>query len=203
MSYRTADDIKAEAAQRGMRHAFVVTALLSEMNAVRGHLTEHCSAYDPRDGTIFECGVFTDKGQQWLVMVVETGPGTHPAQSAVTHAHTMFGPFEIQILVGVGGSRKEEAPVGTVVASDQVSMLYSAKYGEKGRSFRPRGFPVDGRLVNMAKKIRRDDTWQSRIKNPFNGVLPPKSAYPVVYPPTSHVAPIARPKRCWTILTVN
>ena len=35
MTYRSAEDIKVEAARRGMRRAFVVTALLSEMEAVK------------------------------------------------------------------------------------------------------------------------------------------------------------------------
>lgn len=126
MTYRSAEDIKADATRRGMRRAFVVTALLSEMEAVRGHLSELTSAHSERDGTIFECGVFTDRGEEWLVVVVETGAGTHPAQNAVTQAHTAFGPFEVQLLVGVGGSRKPEAPIGAVVASDHVYMPYSS-----------------------------------------------------------------------------
>jgi nucleoside phosphorylase len=176
MTYRSADDFKAEATHRGMRRAIVVTALPSEMEAVRGHLTELSKACSERDGTIFECGVFAELGEEWLV-VVESGAGTHPAQSAATYAHTGFAPFEVQILVGVGGSRKEEGPIGTVVASDLVNMP-SAKYGPKERSFRPRTFPVDNRLVNIAKKVRRDGVWQSRIKPPYNGTLPTEMPTP-------------------------
>ena len=39
-----------------------------------------------RDGAVYECGVLSDSGKDWLVVVTETGPGTHAAESAVTHA---------------------------------------------------------------------------------------------------------------------
>jgi len=69
-------------------------------------------------------------------------------------------------------------------------MPYSAKYGEKGRSGRPRTFQVDGKLVGIAKKVRRDRTWSSRIRDPHGGKLPPFDAYPVGCPPIGLVAPI-------------
>lgn len=180
MTYRTPEDILEEIERRGMRRAFLVTALLSEMEAVRGHL-EQLGSVSGRDGAIYECGVFADMGQEWFVVVTETGAGTHPAQSAVTYAHMMFGPFEVQILVGVGGSRKAEAPIGSVVASDHVYMPYSGKYGPTGLSHRPRTFQVDNRLIGIAKKVRRDKTWPTRIRDPLDGELPPRDAYPVAY----------------------
>ncbi len=190
MSYRTAADILKEADERGMRRAFFVTALLLEMEAVLAHL-QPLGSVPGRDGAIYECGVFTDMGQEWLIVVVETGPGTHPAQAAVTNAHVMFGDFEVQLLVGVGGSRKDEAPLGSVVASSHVYMPYSGKYGPKGFSARPRAFPLDGRLVGLAKKIRRDKTWPGRIRPPVDGNLTARETYPVDFPPAGVVAPIA------------
>ena len=56
MSYRTLHDVLAEADKRGLRRAFFVTALMSEMEAVRGHLTDLCTVYSSRDGSMFECG---------------------------------------------------------------------------------------------------------------------------------------------------
>lgn len=189
MSYRSADELLAEAARRGLRRAFLVTAVMLEMDAVRGHLVQLGSVIG-RDGAVYECGVFSNFGQDWLVVVAETGAGTHPAQSTVTYAHVLFGGFEVQIFVGIGGSRKADAPLGSVVASDQVYMPYSAKYGENGRSSRPRTFQVDGKLVGIAKKVRRDRTWFSRIRDPHGGRLPPFDAYPVEYPPIGLVAAI-------------
>jgi len=71
------------------------------------------------------------------IVVAESGAGTHPAQNTVTNAHIEFEP-ELQIFAGIGGSRKEDVPVGSVVAVDHVYMPYGGKYGEKGFSARPR-----------------------------------------------------------------
>lgn len=56
------------------------------------------------------------------------------------------------ILVGVGGSREEEAPIGSVVASEHVHMPSGAKYGPKDRSSRPLSFQPDSRLIGISKK---------------------------------------------------
>ena len=125
------------------------------------------------------------------MVVTETGAGTHPAHSAVTHANILFPDFEVQIFVGVGGSRKSDAPLGSVVASDHVYMPYSAKYADGRRLSRPRMFQVDPRLIGIAKKVRRDNIWPGRIRNPNGGKLPPMDAYPTGFPPLGLVAPIA------------
>jgi hypothetical protein len=57
MSYRTAEDILEEAERR----AFVVTALMFEMEAVQSHL-DHLGSVSGDDGSIYECCVFTDMG---------------------------------------------------------------------------------------------------------------------------------------------
>jgi len=172
MDYRTTAHILDEANSRRMRKAFFVTALLLEMEAVRAHLID-MGAVAGRDGTIFECGCFVDRGQEWLVVVAETGAGTHPAQNVASQGHHLFGDFEVQILVGIGGSRKKSAPIGSVVASDKVYMPYSGKAGEGGFTHRPVQFPLDPRLVNIAKKVRRDKVWPGRIRPPLDGTLPP------------------------------
>ena len=173
-----------------MRRAFIATALLLEMEAVRGHLRPVGSVLG-RDGAVYECGVFSDSGKDWLVVVTETGAGTHAAESAVTHANILFPDFEVQFFVGIGGSRKSDVPLGSVVASDHVYMPYSAKFSDGMRLSRPRTLQVDGRLIGIAKKVRRDKIWPSRIRNPNDGKLPPIDAYPTELPPLGLVAPIA------------
>ncbi len=189
MTYRTADDILGEAKRRGMRRAFMVTALLLEMKAVRAHLTDMGSVLGKR-GTIYECGSFNDRGQEWLIVVAETGAGTHPAHNVVSDAHVVFGKFEAMFLVGIGGSRKDDAPLGTVVASDKVYWTYGGKAGEEF-TFRPSAFLSDLNLVGIARKVRADEEWPSRIR-PFRGTsLPVPRDYPVDFPPIGLVAPIA------------
>ncbi|WP_162419822.1 hypothetical protein [Microvirga brassicacearum] len=176
-----------EAAKRNLRLALIVTALDLELQAVIAHFTPFASVLG-RDGVIYECGLFHDVGQDWLVIVAETGAGTHPAQGVVTNAHIHFGP-EVQIFVGVGGSRKEDVPIGSVVVADHVYMPYSGKYGDKGFSARPREFPAHPKLLGIARKVRRDRAWVERIKDPADGRLPALSEYPVAFPPLGHIAP--------------
>lgn len=191
MMYLSAIQVLERAQQRGMRRAFFVTALLLEMKAVRAHLTD-IGSVQGRHGTIYECGSFSDRGQEWLVVVAETGAGTHNAHSVVAEGHILFDGFEVQILVGVGGSRKkDDAPLGSVVASEKLYWPYGGKAGKDGFSHRPAAYPPDLRLVGIAKKIRREDDWLTRIRPPRGGSLPSFDAYPVGYPPVALVAPIA------------
>ena len=125
------------------------------------------------------------------MVVTETGQGTHAAQSAVTYANILFPSFEVQILVGIGGSRRSDAPIGSVVASDHVYMPYSAKYSDGKRRSRPRTFQVDQRLIGIAKKVRRDKLWPGRIRDPDDGKLPAIDVYPTALPPLGLVAPVA------------
>jgi nucleoside phosphorylase len=118
MKIMSVEEILAEARRRKLRLALFVTALELELQAVVGHLVPIASVKG-RDGTIYECGLFRDVREEWLVVVAETGAGTHPAQSIVTNAHIHFTP-EIQIFVGVGGSRKADVPKGSVVAAERL-----------------------------------------------------------------------------------
>lgn len=104
-------------------------------------------------------------GQDWLIVVAESGAGTHPAQNTVTNAHIDFEP-ELQIFVGIGGSRKEDVPIGSVVAAEHVYMPYSGKYGETGFSARPREFAADPQLLEVARKVRRDKNGSSGFATP-------------------------------------
>ena len=189
MTYRPPKEVLAEAERRGWRKALFVTALPSEMAAVRGHLTHLCST-SGGDRSIYECGLFHDSEEEWLIVVAETGPGTHAAQSVVTHAHMALPGFEVQILVGVGGSRKDDTPLGSVVAADHVYMPYGGKVEPEGLSGRPRLFPADPGLVKISRKVCRDECWPDRIRDPLNGKLPEREAYPVEFPPMAVVKPI-------------
>lgn len=189
MKVRTVAEIVQDADTRGLRRALIVTALPIEMRAVRAHLTAMGSC-PARDGNVYECGQFSGQGDEWLVVVAESGAGTHPAQSVVTYAHLEFGTFELTLFVGVGASRKPEAPIGSVVASSYLYFPYSGKYSQSGFSARPHSLPVDSRLIGLAKKIGRDEDWPSRILPPLKGQLPDEPLYPKPYPPSALVAPI-------------
>ena len=180
MKHRPPDEVHKEAERHGWRRALFVTAIPSEMAAVRAHLNPLCWT-SGGGGSIYECGTFHDSGEVWLIVVAETGPGTHAALSVVTRAHMALPRFEVQILVGVGGSRKDDTPLGSVVAADHVYMVDAGKFDPEGFSSRPRGLPSDPGLVGICRKVCREE-WPNRIQDPVNGKLPSRGKYPVLFP---------------------
>lgn len=158
MALQGIDELLSEAKTRGWRTALVLTALDLELQAVLAHLIDVKSVVG-RDGTIYECGIFREGGQEWIVVLIETGAGNHAAQNAVTNAHMLLEP-DLQIFVGVAGSRKQDVPIGSVVAASIVYSPYGGKYDEKGFSARPREFHAHSRLLEVARKVRRDKNAQ-------------------------------------------
>ena len=174
-----------------LRKALVVTALPLEMEAVRGHVADIGSVVGT-GGPICECGRFKDPNGDWLVVVVECGRGNAEAQSAAERAYRNFRKFDIQLMIGVGGSLKDDVPVGSVVASDRVHSVRGAKHAPDVVSSRPKTIPADVDLVEIAKKVARDRVWPTRVRDPRNGELPPRGdeTYPGQWPPVALVAPI-------------
>jgi hypothetical protein len=190
MPIMSPEEVLAEARKRKLRVALVVTALDLEMQAVLAHL-EPLASVPGRDGAIYECGIFHDLDQDWLVVAAESGAGMHPAQGTVTIAHTHFEP-EVQIFVGVGGSRKADVPIGSVVAAELVYMPYGGKYDAHGFSARPRDLPANPKLLGVARNVRRDGLWTQRIRNrgskPVAGFLQFRT-----------LRQLSQWKRCWRI----
>jgi len=187
MALRPINELLAEAKSNGRRIALVLTALDLELQAVLAHLTEVVSVLG-RNGTIYECGIFRDNGEEWLVVLVETGAGNHEAQNAVTNAHMVIEP-DLQIFVGVAGSRKKDIPVGSVVAASLIYSPYGGKYDEEGFTARPREHHAHTRLLEAARKVRRDKKWIERIKELADRKLPLLADYPCDFPPIAEVAP--------------
>lgn len=185
---RRPGDIVAD--HRGLRRALIVTALDVETRAVLAHLSMVGTA-SGRHGTVYECGRFRGEGSEWLVVVTQCGPGNHPAQHIVTDAHADFKRLEVLLFVGVGGSLKEDVPIGSVVAANAVHNVHSGKEGEGGFTARPRSEPVEHRLVQLAYKVARDGVWRGRICAPLGGELPGTAHYPTPFPPKAVVGPIA------------
>jgi hypothetical protein len=96
MAILLVEDMRTLAKERNWRCALIVTALDLELQAVVARI-EPLASVKGRDGAIYECGAFRDVGQDWLIVVAESGAGTHPAQNTVTNAHIDFEP-ELQIL---------------------------------------------------------------------------------------------------------
>ena len=142
MTSKTADDVFADADRRGLRRVLIVTAIALEMRSVRAHLT---AAGDKtlRNHQIVELGIFSSNGEECLVVVAESRAGNLEAQASVIYPAQECGPFDMILFVGVAGSRKEDIPIGSVVASSEVYYPYSGKY--EGGEFKARtaGIPAD------------------------------------------------------------
>ena len=103
------EEINNYARERGLRRALIVTALASILRAVRAHLA-HLGSVLGRSGTVYECGQFSGAGNDWLVVVAESGVGTHAAQSVVSFAHIDFDNFEVVIFVGIADPARRKLP---------------------------------------------------------------------------------------------
>lgn len=181
--------ILAEADIKGLRRVIVVTALGLEMEAVREHLSV-IGTLKGRDGNFLELGRFSGTGDDWLVVVVESGAGNLEAASAVTNAVATVGNVELIIFIGVAASRKpKDAGIGSVVAA---SHLYWPYGGKEAKSFsaRPRTIAVKPALVYLARKVARDGDWPSRIQTAAKFGKPGTPEYPVAFPPKAVTAPI-------------
>lgn len=187
MGIKPINDLLAEAKAKGWRTILVLTALDLELQAVLAHITDVSSVMG-RDGAIYECGIFREAGQEWLVVLIETGAGNHESQNAVTNAHMALEP-DLQIFVGVAGSRKKDVPIGSVVVASLVYTPYGGKYDENGFSARPREFRANSRLLEVARKVRRDKKWTERITDLSDRKLPLLADYPCDFPPLAVVAP--------------
>ena len=189
LTYREIGDILEGSETRGVRHrALLLTPLALEMDAVLAHL-DWVGSCRGRKGTIYECGVFRGVGLEWLAVVTRTGAGTHHAQSAAETAYRDFEEFDLQIVVGVAGSRKIDVPLGSVVASELVYWPYGGKYDERGFSGRPRMVSTEERVLEIARKVQRDMTWQSRILGEGGETQVEPYDHDIEFPPRGFVAP--------------
>ena len=154
MTEITPRELLDEAANAGRRRALIVTALPLEMEAVLAHLADAVSTRGDA-GAVYEAGLFRDADEEWLIVVCVTGAGTHPAEMVAIEAHYDFDGFDVQMVVGVAGSRKPTAPIGSVIVADQVYNPYSGKASEGTWSVRPRAIQANYRLVELARAVCR------------------------------------------------
>ena len=189
MTEVTPRELVDQAANAGRRRALIITALPLEMEAVVEHLADADSTRGG-GGAVYETGRFSDANEEWLIIVSVTGAGTHPAEMAAIDAHHDFDKFDVQMVVGVAGSRKPTAPIGSVVAADQVYNPYSGKASEGTWSARPRAIPANYRLVELARKVCRKKRWLERVSGRPELKRTPPERDSTGVDPIAQVAPI-------------
>ena len=189
MTEITPRELLDEAANAGRRRALIVTALPLEMEAVLAHLADAVSTRGDA-GAVYEAGLFRDADEEWLIVVCVTGAGTHPAEMVAIEAHYDFDGFDVQMVVGVAGSRKPTAPIGSVIVADQVYNPYSGKASEGTWSVRPRAIQANYRLVELARAVCRKKRWRERIRGRPELKRPPLEPEATGADPIAQVAPI-------------
>lgn len=138
----------------------ILTALRVEFSAVRQHLSEIAIRQGPQ-GAVYEFGYLEDLDRQISVALAETGAGNIDAALHAQLAVTHFRPRYV-FFVGVAGGLKDVS-LGDVVAATKV---YGYESGKAEHTFRAR--PNMGEsafeIVQVARKVARDDAWQKRIR---------------------------------------
>ena len=159
------------------RQAVVLTAIPTEYQAVRAHLTD-LGEVRHSQGTIYEYGKFLcPDGGSWSVAIVEIGPGNSAAALETERAVRHFNP-SVLLFVGIAGGLKDVRLCDVVAATK----VYGYESGKSKRTFQPR--PDVGQssysMVQCARAERRKAKWLSRLNDG-----------PSTTSPQVHVAPIA------------
>ena len=136
------------------------TALHLELNAMRTYLSDVKSETHPETGSKYERGIFSFKGCQAEVLLVETGAGNVRAAEETTRAIQYFNP-DSAFFVGVAGGLKD-VKLGDVVASTKV---IGYEMGKDNDEFLPRLDTLQSAysLQQIAKQLLRDDAWKKDL----------------------------------------
>lgn len=133
----------------------ILTAIPVEYQAVKV-CVEHTKEDIAEDGTIYESGVFRSDGQQWTVVIRETGAGNVPATSAVHLAWERYHP-DVMLFCGIAGGRKD-VEIGDVVVPDKVYNYHSGRV-ELDFSARPVTYCPSQAIIERAKLEGQSHDW--------------------------------------------
>lgn len=173
--------------------ALIIAIIPAEARAIYAHLEERETIVGPK-GTLYDVGRYADPAGDWTIVVAHSSPGNVSAASTVTRAHADFGgDFTAQLVVGVGGSLKEDVPIGSVVVAEMAYNAHSGKEIEAGLQTRPHGSNSHHVLLAAARKAVIEGDWVELLKSPYKFELPSPAEYPKAcpYPPDSFLKPVA------------
>ena len=188
-SFRTTDEVKAEFRSR-TRRALIITTVLHESKAVRAHLLDRESIAGS-NGSIYDLGRFPEPAGDRSIVQAFCSPGNASAATVATKAIAEFGAFDVAMFVGIGGSLKDDVPIGSVVAGQVVYNAHAAKEQDDAVLSRHHSLPAAHPLIQAAYAVIRDDSWIALIKPAPGHALPAHDKYPCPYPPIAVVKPIA------------
>lgn len=156
-----------------MKKILFVTALQLEFDAVKSYLTDIKSVMHPETGTYYDKGVFAEKDTPFEVFIVEAGAGNSRAAEETGRAISFCKPDYV-FFVGVAGGIKDVA-LGDVVASTKV---IGYEMGKADDEFKPRPdvFQSSYKLEQLAKFVKRENTWGTGLPSTPNSFVAPIAA---------------------------
>jgi tetratricopeptide (TPR) repeat protein/nucleoside phosphorylase len=170
--------------------AVILTALDVESSAVATHFSMTGRDFELKSGFRINEGNRSCDWGTWTVGLLEVGPGNVNSARATTDVLAKYRP-KLIAFCGIGGSRKLDVPIGSVVVPDHVYFYESGKEGDAGFLARPRVMRVSERLTQIAIKLRRSGSWTQLLatsgskKRPVVIVKPLASGEVLVATPTS------------------
>lgn len=152
-----------------MTIAVILTALSVEYLAIRVHLSDLREEIHPQ-GTIYECGTFTAKGQNWTVRIAEIDNGSTSAALETERVIAFWKP-NVVLSVGVAAGLKD-VTAGDVVAAIEVYGYESGKTTESGFLPRPKIGLASYKLEQRAKASARSEDWLNRVQGDLQNWTP-------------------------------
>ena len=151
--------------------ALIVTALQLERRAVRAHL----DGFDTRavGAARVDIGRFVVDAAALRVGVIECGPGNVDVAALTTTAAMNLKP-RVVLMVGVSGGLKDMR-IGDVVASSKIYWAEPGKSEDDLIRPRPDVGPVSVELVQIARAVAADNSWQSRRLGAASGTPSPRA----------------------------
>jgi len=142
--------------------AVILTAIPTEHNEVRKHLTDIKEETHPQ-GTVYQRGKFIANGRCcWEIGIVEIGAGNTGAALEAERAITYFRP-SVLLFVGIAGGIKD-VKIGDVVAATKV---YGYESGKAEEQFKPRP-DVEQSTYSLEQRARAESKcsdWLQRLKS--------------------------------------
>ena len=148
----------------------IVTALQLERRAVREHLTG-IRTHHPGSAVV-DIGRFAIDSSTMSVGVIECGPGNIDAAVLTTDTVRILRP-RVVLMVGVAGGVKD-VQIGDVVASSKIYWSEPGKSEGGLVKSRPDTGPVSAALVQGARAVAAEDSWQSRRRGDVADAPMPK-----------------------------
>uniref|UniRef100_UPI0024561191 5'-methylthioadenosine/S-adenosylhomocysteine nucleosidase family protein n=1 Tax=Nocardia farcinica TaxID=37329 RepID=UPI0024561191 len=134
----------------------ILTALGVEQDAVLEHLVD-IDVHKHDAGTLFDVGAIAGHPEHRVAVGV-TGAGTTTAAALTERARSEFAPSAM-IFVGIAGGLRDWLAIGDVVVGTKVYSYQGGRSEDDEFLVRPRAWELSHRLDQLARRLRRGNSW--------------------------------------------